>query len=168
MRIQPRQQLLEIWRATARASYPLVDGRHQWHWGGREESNSISDADQLLCIMFPATEIARFRLASPNETEDDVLRALAPLGGAIEIPLVMISVLTDYLMRYSDADGSPIFSGGSLFAPVDNAENPTWEQRELDVVESYAASISLMLATLGFVKELNQQAAACGRTHPPP
>ncbi|MBB5871712.1 hypothetical protein F4553_005091 [Allocatelliglobosispora scoriae] len=157
MRIQPRQQLLEIWRATAEAAYPLVDGKRQWQWGGREGPNSISDAEQLLCLMFPATEIERFRIGSPNQTEDDVLVALKPLGGAIEIPQVMITVLTDYLTRYSDEDGSPIFSGGSLFTPINSGEHPVQEQRDLDVVESYAASITLMLATLGFVKELNPQ-----------
>jgi hypothetical protein len=35
MQLQPRQQLLEIWRATARSSYV----RSQWQWGGPDRAN---------------------------------------------------------------------------------------------------------------------------------
>ena len=87
MRIQPRQQLLEIWRATARSSY--ADEKDEWIWGGRESPNSVSDAEQLLCIMLPATDIPRFRLDNPNQSDEQVLQALRHMGGAVEVrPLV--------------------------------------------------------------------------------
>ena len=93
MRIQPRQQLLEIWRATARSSWQ--DGA--WVWGGRDRANSISDAEQLLCLMTPAAEVPSFRIDQPDETADDVLDALAPLGDAIEIPRLLVRVITEYM-----------------------------------------------------------------------
>ena len=69
MKIQPRQQLLEIWRATARSS--MRDGA--WVWGGRDQANSISDAEQLLCLMRPTAEVPAFKLDRPDETADDVI-----------------------------------------------------------------------------------------------
>jgi len=65
MQIQPRQQLLDAWRATARLSYP----DSSWRFGGREGTNSISDAEQLLCLMAPATEVPIFRLDKPGVTD---------------------------------------------------------------------------------------------------
>lgn len=150
MRIQPRQQLLDIWRAASRASF-RTGKSGGWTWGGRLEANSVADAEQLLCMLFPATEIPRFRLDKPNETEGDVLSALKVMGSALEIPRLLVRVITDYLQRYSDADGTPIFSGGSYFVPLEDKE-ATEEQNGFDVVESYAASITLMLSALGFAK----------------
>jgi hypothetical protein len=150
MRIQPRQQLLDIWRATARASLP--PGQGKWVWGGRRSANSISDAEQLLCIMLPATEIPRFRLDRPNETDDDVLAALHDLGDALEIPRLLVRVITEYLAKYSDEDGTPVFSGGSYLTPEDPETEPTVAQLSLDVVESFAESITLTLSALGFAR----------------
>ena len=106
MRMQPRQQLLEVWRATANLSY--VNGK--WMWGGREGSNSISDAKQLLCIMLPATSLDFFRLDRPNETAVDVLNALRNFGDAISIPRLLIRMMIEYFEKYRDMDGRPIFS----------------------------------------------------------
>jgi hypothetical protein len=75
MQIQPRQQLLDIWRATARLSYP----DSAWRFGGREGANSISDAEQLLCLMAPATEVPIFRLDKPDAAASDVIAALGIL-----------------------------------------------------------------------------------------
>ena len=135
MRIQPRQQLLEIWRATARSSYSQE--KDEWLWGGREAANSISDAEQLLCLMLPATEIPRFRLDKPDQTDDEVL---------------LVRVIIEYLTKYSDDDGSPIFSGGTYFAPADPRTEATEVQMALDVVESFASSITLTLSALGFAR----------------
>jgi len=149
MKIQPRQQILEIWRATSLASYSST---RKWNWGGRDPANSISDAEQLLCLMLPATEVPRFRLDQPNQTDEDVLHALRHLGDALEIPRLLVRVLVDYLTRYSAADGTPLFSGGSYFSALDEATEPTDTQLGLDVVESFAASITLMLSALGFAR----------------
>jgi len=150
MRIQPRQQLLDVWRATARASY--TPESKEWRWGGRESANSISDAEQLLCIMLPATDIRRFRLDRPNQADEEVVRALRHLGDAMDIPQLLLKVNIEFLERYSRMDGSPDFSGGSYFVAADLDEQPTDEQLNLDVVEGFATSITLMLSVLGFAR----------------
>jgi hypothetical protein len=148
MRIQPRQQLLEIWGAAVRSSWQ--DG--QWQWGGRHGSNSIGDAEQLLCILLPATQVGTFKIDSPDETAEEMLRALRPLGTATQIPRVLIQVLTQYFTKYRDETGAPSFSGGTYFVVEEGPERPTAEQLELGIVDSYAMSVTLSLATIGFVK----------------
>ncbi len=148
MKIQSRQQLLEIWRATARASFQ----DDKWVRGGRDRSNSISDAEQLLCILHPATELASFRLDKPDETAEDILGALQGLGDSIEIPKLLIRVLTEYMEQYRNATGLPIFSGESYFDPHESGAVPSASQGELDVVDSFGISITLTLAVLSFTR----------------
>jgi hypothetical protein len=111
MRLQPRQQLLDIWKAVARYSY---DKEH-WTWGGRDGRGSITDAEQLLCIMYPASALPSFRLDRPDGTTDDVVATLRALGGATDIPRRLIRVLTEYMNTYLDDSGAPVFSGGNYF-----------------------------------------------------
>lgn len=148
MRLRPRQQLLDVWRAIAESSYQ--DGK--WRWEGRDPSNSISDAEQLLCLMAPATEVAAFRLDQPDETGEDILDTLRTLGDSVEIPRLLIRIATEYLEKYTDASGRPVFSGGTSFASDDPASEPTEFQQSLDVVDSYATSVTLSLSVIGFVK----------------
>jgi len=145
MRIQPRQELLEIWAATVRSSWQ--DGK--WQWGGRDGPNSISDAEQLLCILLPATQ-ADFGLDRPDETADEMIRVLRPLGTATQIPRVLIQVLTEYYQRYTDKSGTPVFSGRTYFQT--EGPEPTEQQLELDIVDSYAMSITLSLSAIGFAR----------------
>lgn len=147
MRVQPRQQLLEIWRAVVRSSFP--DG--VWVWGGRAGRNSISDAEQLLCLLEPATELTSFKLDLPDETAEDVLAALELLGDSIEVPKRLVDIIVDFLTTYTDASGTPTFGGGSYFAVRDGRE-PEPAQRALDVVDSYSVSVRLSLATIGFAR----------------
>lgn len=149
MRIQPRQTLLDIWRAVAEASYQ--DGK--WVWGGREEPNSISDAEQLLCIMAPAAEVPSLRLDNPNQMNPDVRRALRTLGDEATIAPLLVRVLTEYHERYSDGD-TPVFPGGSFFTSDTPGVEVTAVQREQEVVESYSASVALDLAVIGFTRTL--------------
>src|ERR1700759_1746762 len=107
MLIQPRQQLLDVWRSTARQSFS--DGA--WRFGGRDGSNSISDAEQLLCLLGPATEIPLFRVDNPDTTERDVVEALRPLGDEILAPQRLITALIEHIQRYTAEDGTPVFSG---------------------------------------------------------
>jgi hypothetical protein len=148
MKVQPRQQIIDIWKATARSSFD----KDTWVWGGRNGANSISDAEHLLCLMGPATELPVFRLDRPDETNEDVLAALRPLGDSVEIPQVLIGVLADYLRKYTDANGTPTFQGGSYFTSWDTDRQVTPDQQALDVVDSFAISVTLMLATIGFVR----------------
>ncbi len=145
MKIQPRRGLLDIWRAVSTSSYPEPG---KWHWGGRHGSNSVSDAQQLLCLMYPATEIANFGLDRPDYTDDLVVKELRNFGTAPQIPVLLVAVLHEYFDRYTDDEGTPVFGGGSLF------DTPN----EFDVVESYSTSVTLTLATLQFTKFLLQVA----------
>jgi hypothetical protein len=153
MRIQPRQQLLEIWRATARASYQ----NGSWAWGGRDKSNSIADAEQLLCILYPNSEMPSFKLDVPNEASDDVLDSLEALGVGGAVARTLVRVLGEYLANYVDAEGAPIFSGGSYFSCADPDRDLTPDQRATDVVDSYSMSVTLCLAALGFLKVFRAQ-----------
>jgi hypothetical protein len=148
MRVQPRQQIIEIWRAAARSS--IVEGT--WVWGGRDGSNSISDAEHLLCLMNPAAEVPTFKLDDPDQMADDVVDALRVLGDNVEIPRRLVRILTDYLVRYSDEDGTPLFSGGSYFRSSDPSAKVSDDQQRLDVVDSFGISVTLSLATIGFAR----------------
>ncbi|MBP2707028.1 hypothetical protein JOL79_24895 [Microbispora sp. RL4-1S] len=152
MKLQPRQQLLEVWAATARSSYQRGD----WVWGGRNGPNSIADAEQLLCLMYPASELPGFRLDTPNETADDVLAALSGMGDAVEIPKLLLKVIGEYLRTYRAEDGRPIFSGGTYFKAADDDAKVSPEQLQLDVVDSFSMSVTLALGTLGFLKVFRQ------------
>ncbi|MFG3701096.1 SCO2524 family protein [Micromonospora sp. NPDC047620] len=148
MRIQPRQEILDIWRATVRSCWQ----NGEWHWGGRSGSNSISDAEQLLTLLLPAARVPVLSLDDPDRADEEVIEALSPIGGAIEIPRRLVSVIIDYFTRYTDDAGTPIFSGGSYLNALEGGSELTDEQRSLDIVDSFAVSVTLTLATIGFVK----------------
>ncbi|GAA4948613.1 SCO2524 family protein [Actinoplanes utahensis] len=151
--MEPREHLLEIWRATARSCWR--DG--EWHWGGRDGSNSISDAEQLLCVLLPATQIPSFGLDRPDTTVESMLEALRPLGDEKTIPMELVRIATQYFSRYSEKEtGRPIFAGGSYYTTLTDGEILTAEQRDRDIVDSYAISVTLSLATIGFVRIFRQ------------
>ena len=158
MRIEPRQQIIDVWRSIARTSFR----QGAWRWGGREGSNSISDAEHLLCLMSPATAVGIFKLDLPDQTADDVLTALRPLGDEVGIPRMLTRILTDYLRRYSDPDGTPVFAGEGYFAAHDSDAKPTDEQLRLDVVDSFAMSVTLSLAIIGFARVFRRSVRSDG------
>jgi hypothetical protein len=149
MEIQTRRHILEIWRATVNHCYR--DGT--WNWGGhRSGRNSISDAEQLLTILYPATAIESLKVDRVDQTADDVLDYLSSLGNALDIPRRLIGVLSEYMRTYV-VDGTPDFSGGSYFEVFEEADaTPRPEQFQLHVVDSYSMSVTLCLATLGFLQ----------------
>lgn len=149
MEIQTRRHILEIWRATVNHCY--LDGK--WSWGGhRSGRNSISDAEQLLTILYPATAIDSLKVERVDQTADDVLDHLRALGNALDIPRRLVGALTEYMRTYL-VDGTPDFSGDRYFdAFEDDTVTPRSEQLRLHVVDSYSMSVSLCLATLGFLK----------------
>ncbi|MFI1027323.1 SCO2524 family protein [Streptomyces sp. NPDC020951] len=147
MQIKPRQNLLEVWQAVARHS--LDQGEWDWgEWGGR---SSVADAERLLCLLYPATEIEPFRLDDPDTTQLDVERALKNAGDSSEIPAKLVEILGDFMAKHRGEEG-PTFAGGYYFAAEDPAQELSEEQREIGVVDSYSMSITLCLATLGFLK----------------
>jgi len=144
MRLQPRAEILRLWRALARPCFR--DGMFVWSGDG----NPISDAEQLLCVLLPATELRSLVLDRLDETREDAADALAEIGDLVQIPLRLIRSLTEYMTRYADADGRPVFHAGDyldLTAAGIEAQPP-------DVVESFAVSVHLTLATIGFCRVL--------------
>jgi len=160
MKVQPRHQLLQIWRGVLDESF---DGKN-WKWGGREGRNSISDAEQLLCVLSPATSVDSFALDEPDSTSEDVLAALKdPLGDAVDIPRRLLEAVAEYLATYTAADGSPIFSGEDFFSAPDPVGGAAAEPGELTpelraqhVVDSFVVSINLSLAAIGFARQFRR------------
>jgi hypothetical protein len=164
VRIQPRQQIFEVWKALLRNSWQ--DGR--WLWGGVHGSNAISDAEQLLCLLYPATEIDSLSIDRPDDTDADVQRILSPLGDTLEIPWRVIKIIQDYIKRYTDKSGQPIFAGGSYLHPADGLRSTEGRRRgapaatqtgidDLDVLDAYSMSVTLCLAALGFMKKYREE-----------
>ncbi|HEX4788816.1 MAG TPA: SCO2524 family protein [Actinospica sp.] len=157
--IQPRYAILELWRSVARRSYR--EGR--WHWSDAVEPNSISDAEQLLCVLYPATNRPQLRLEEPNSIPHDVLDVLRTLGDSVQIPRALIAAVEDFLDRHTHPDGTPEFGAGGYFEVDDAAETGdapvTDEQLDLDNVVSYATSINLCLAALGFLLQYRERGA---------
>ena len=151
MEIQTRRHILEIWRATVDHCYR--DGK--WQWGGRSDRNSIMDAEQLLTILYPATIIESLGVDSVDETADDVLEHLRALGNAMDIPRQLIKVIAEYMRTYV-VDGTPDFSGDTYFDAEDPKAAVEEEQKQLHVVDSYSMSVTLCLATLGFLQVYRQ------------
>ncbi|MFI1416508.1 SCO2524 family protein [Streptomyces sp. NPDC020731] len=148
MQIKPRQHMLDIWRAMARHSFD--DGKLV-----REDTDglsSVADAERLLCLLYPATEVPAFRLDQPDTTERDVLRALEGVGSRLEIPPNLITALSQFMRSHTGPDDSPTFAGGHYFRPAEPQQKLTHEQYQLGVVDSYSMSVTLCLATLGFLK----------------
>jgi hypothetical protein len=151
MEIQTRRHILEIWRSTVEHCY--LKGK--WRWGGRSGRNSISDAEQLLTILYPATIIESLNIDSVDETADDVLEHLRGLGNAMDIPRQLIKFIAEYMSTYL-VDGTPDFSGDTYFDTEDSKASPEDEQKQLHVVDSYSMSVTLCLATLGFLQVYRQ------------
>src|SRR5215472_15221017 len=152
MEIQTRRHILEIWRATL--DYCYHDG--EWTWGGRSGRNSISDAEQLLTILYPATVIESLKIDSVDQTADDVLDYLRSLGNELDIPRRMIDFIGEYMRTYL-VDGTPDFSGDTYFDSEEgDATTIKPEQRQLHVVDSYSMSITRCLSTLGFLRVYRQ------------
>lgn len=148
MQIKPRQHLLDIWQAVARHSF---DGG-EWEWGEWGNESSVADAERLLCLLYPATEIPAFRLDDPDTTQEDVQQVLKRAGGRLEVPANLVTAMAGFMRAHTGEDKRPTFAGGYYFGSADKAREVTEEQRQLGVVDSFSMSITLCLATLGFLK----------------
>ncbi|MGW7297274.1 SCO2524 family protein [Streptomyces sp. NPDC054829] len=148
MQIKPRQHLLDIWQALGRHSF---EGG-EWNWGQWGGESSVADAERLLCILYPATEIPAFRLDDPDTTQDDVQQVLKKAGGRLDIPANLVTATAEFMRAHTGEDKGPSFAGGYYFGSHDPDQELTEEQRRTGVVDSYSMSITLCLATLGFLK----------------
>ncbi len=157
--IQPRYAILEVWRAVARRAYR--QGR--WDWGDDTKSDSVSDAEQLLCIMYPATNRTQLRLEEPNAIPRDVLDSLRSMGDSVQIPRALIAAMEEYLKRHTHPDGTPEFGAGAYMEvdelPETANEPASTDQLDLDNVVSYATSINLCLSVLGFLAQYRERGA---------
>jgi hypothetical protein len=152
LRTDPRQHILDTWRSFARATFATGE----WAWGGRHGSNSISDAAQILVLLYPATEVPGFRLDRPDAIEDDVLAVLRPMGSGLDIPMRMLEALEQYLARYTDAENGPTFSGGTYLQTLEPGGEVQPEQAGYDITESYSISVTLCLSAKGFLREFQR------------
>ncbi|RJO77951.1 hypothetical protein D5S18_06655 [Nocardia panacis] len=147
MRIQPRQQLLQVWQALLANCYR----DSKWVWGGRDGANSISDTEQLLCLLYPATEITAFALDQPDDMADDIRTVLSPLGEETRIGGALVVMIEEYFTRNTAPGGAPRFAAGSYLRSAD-AGTPSGEQYQLEVVDAYSMSLSLCIAALRFLR----------------
>lgn len=158
MRIQPRKQILDVWRHMLEDCYR--DGK--WDWGGRAQSNPVSDAEQLLCLFYPITQIDTFGIYNPDAVPGDVIQALRPFGEATRIPRALVDVALEYFSNHTTETGEPRFGAGSYLRSMDPDAPPPTDQpaQELEVVDAYSMSITLCLSLLVFVNarlELEKQ-----------
>jgi hypothetical protein len=135
--LQPHREILDFWRSVVRFSFR--DGAYVF--GGPAHSNSVDDARQLLCILWPATQDPRYRLDTPDRTDEQVLEPLEPIGDRDSAPLRLVRAQLAYMTRYHE-DGTPTFHSG---APATAGH---------DCVESFAIGLKLSLASIGFVRVL--------------
>jgi hypothetical protein len=148
MRIKPRAQILDVWSSMLAASYDKSAGIK---WASENEPNSITDAEQLLCLIHPMNEIEAFALWDQESIQPDVASALAPLGGVRNIPRSVTDMALAYFTRHTAEDGQPRFTGASSFRTFgDEKREITEEQRGFEVVDSYSMSLTLCLAVLAF------------------
>jgi hypothetical protein len=152
LRTNPRQHILDTWRGFARATFATGE----WAWGGRYGSNSISDAEQILILLYPATEVAGFRLDRPDAIEDDVLAVLKPMGSGLDIPMRMLEAMEQYLARYTDPESGPTFTGGTYLQTAEPGGEVKPEQAAYDITESYSISVTLCLSAKGFLREFQR------------
>lgn len=149
VRIEPRKQILDIWRYMLQDCY--VEG--VWIWGGSVESNPITDAEQLLCLFWPMTQLTTFGVHDSDETQADVAAALRPLGEATRIPRTLVEIALEYFRNHTAEDGEPRFGAGGYLRALDRGASPLPDQQtgELEIVDAYSMSITLCLSLLVFV-----------------
>lgn len=159
--IQPRYAVLELWRSVARLA--VRQGRWRWNDTG-QPTNSVSDAEQLLCVLYPATNRPQLRLEEPNSIPHDVLDVLRPMGDSVQIPRGLITAVEEFLDRHTHPDGTPEFGADGYFEldttlPDSAGAEVSGDQRDLDNVVSYATSVNLCLAALGFLLQYRERGA---------
>ncbi|WP_370373246.1 SCO2524 family protein [Catenulispora sp. GP43] len=148
VRIEPRRQILDIWRATLRDCH----GAGTWIWGGMGGSDPIADAEQLLCLFLPITRIEVFDVCDPDRVAADVAAALRPLGEPTRIPRTLVDIALEYFANHTDGDGEPRFGADGRLRVLGTDEPPSrdGQREEFALVDSFAVSVTLCLALFVF------------------
>ncbi|GIF03715.1 SCO2524 family protein [Actinoplanes siamensis] len=155
MRLQPRQELLSVWKAICRWCGPAKS----FNWADRGGSNSISDAELLLCLLLPPQRLPEIRFDRPDTTQSDVYGALSSFGGPVDIPQRVVELIGSYLTTYTDPKTqAPTFAAGNYLttAPDDDRE-PIPEQLALEVVDAFATAVVFCTAAIQFLRGYRPQ-----------
>ena len=107
-RLKPRQYLLDIFKNIINATIP----KGSIEFENLPESDSIQDAELLLCILLPTTKLQSIGLVLANAgyVSSDLLKALEGWGNLTHIQSDILNAIEVYLQRYSDPanDNRPI------------------------------------------------------------
>lgn len=151
----PRRRLLDLWKVLAtRIAARFDPDADAW-----PSHDSLADAEQLVCLLYPAMRMPALGFADPDSTGPDVLAALAPLGDHMSVPRTVTEVCAEYFAAYTDKDGRPVFTGGRLRG-LDPGDDPSPAQRGLETVESFSIAVTLSLSVLAFVRERQSRVRA--------
>lgn len=154
----PRRRLLDIWKAlAARCATRSGDSAAPWPSG-----DAAGDAEQLVCLLYPAMKMPGLGFADPDTTGQDVLAALAPLGDHRGIPNTVVEICLEYLDGYTADDGAPVFRAPGQLRALDPAAQPSAAQRDLETVESFSITVTLCLSMLAFAHAYERRVRAPG------
>ncbi|UGQ10815.1 SCO2524 family protein [Yinghuangia sp. ASG 101] len=154
----PRRRLLDIWKAlAARCAARSTGTAAPWPSG-----DSMRDAEQLVCLLYPAMRMPGLGFADPDTTGQDVLDALAPLGDHQGIPRTVVEICLEYLEGYTGADGGPVFAAPGQLRALNAGEEPSAAQRRIETVESFSISVTLCLSMLAFAHACERRVRAPG------
>lgn len=143
----PRRQLLDLWKLLA----ARIAGRFDPESDAWPSRDSLRDAEQLVCLLYPAMRMPALGFADPDTTSHEVLTTLAPLGDHKGLPRMVTEVCAEYFEAYTD-EGRPVFSGGPVRALAPGA-SPASSQRGIETVEAFSIGVTLSLSVLAFVRE---------------
>ena len=147
----PTAASARIWQATVRG--PVATGNGAW--GGRDGTNSISDAEQLLCLLLPATKIPIFRPGPAGRDRATTCSTrCAASATRIEVPRRLVEAISDYFQRYTARTARRSSPAAATSPRAEGGEPTKTEQQALDIVDSFAISVTLTLATIGFIQGL--------------
>jgi hypothetical protein len=140
-------------------NYSYQDG--SWVWGGPLGRNCVSDAEQLLTVIQPATSIPSLRVDRPDlQTAADVVEVLRALGSPFAIAEKLVDAMVEFHEHYLDDAGQPVYSGSTYLVSAESiVPAATPQQAELDLVDSMSMSITLALGALTIARSVRQATA---------
>lgn len=138
-----QQEIARLLQRWGRWSAPS-DGAERFRWGDTNSPNSIVDAERLVTLLLPVTQLPRHSLDEPTKlTEDQVILFDPSLRSGSKLVQRLIDELFEFYQRY-ERDGELDFSAGSYL------ESPSGEPvpENVEVLDSYTMSVTLCVFTL--------------------